>query len=245
MIISYWTILLRLVLALLLGSIVGLEREQKERGAGMRTLALVTLGSSLFTIISAYGFLDLLGLPHVTLDPTRIASYIVAGIGFLGAGTIFMSREREKVKGLTTAASIWVMAAIGIACGAGLLLEAITTTLLTLIVLVVLSYVEGRLVRSAMLGAQHINIEVSQVNGELLAKVYETCAGHNITIEKLRIHDEEGIDVIGLSCRVTTAASIANALAALRALPGVHMIQMDENGAGETSTSLNRGKQEM
>ncbi|HEV2579380.1 MAG TPA: MgtC/SapB family protein [Ktedonobacteraceae bacterium] len=243
--ISYWTILLRLVAALLLGSIVGLERERKERGAGMRTLALVTLGSTLFTLVSAYGFLDLIGQLHLTLDPTRIASYIVAGVGFLGAGTIFMSRDREKVKGLTTAATIWVMAAVGIACGAGLLLEAISTTLLTLIVLVVLSYVEKRLAPTGSANAQHIRIEASMVNGELLSKVYETGARYGLVIEKLRIHSVEGADVIELSCRAVEASSIANALGALRALPGVHLIQIDEMDAGEISNFLNKGKREV
>jgi putative Mg2+ transporter-C (MgtC) family protein len=242
--ISYWTILLRLVVALLLGSIVGLERERKERGAGMRTVALVTLGSTLFTIISAYGFLDLLSQPHTSLDPTRIASYIVAGIGFLGAGTIFMSRDRGKVKGLTTAASIWVMAAVGIACGVGLLLEAATTTLLTLIVLVVLSYVESRLASVSSTNARHIRIEASMVNGEMLSKVYETCERYGLAIDKLRIQSVEGADVIGLSCRASQASSIANALVALRDLPGVHLIQIEENDAGEITNFLNRGKKE-
>ncbi len=241
--ISYWTILLRLVLALLLGSIIGLEREQKERGAGMRTLALVTLGSTLFTIISAYGFLELVSLPHVSLDPTRIASYIVAGIGFLGAGTIFMSRDREKVKGLTTAATIWVMAAIGIACGAGLLLEAITTTLLALIVLIALRYAEKRFLPAAAAGQQHIHIEANPVNGALLAKVYETCARYEISIDKLRLQTEESTEVIGLSCHTTNAAALANALADLRALPGVQTIQTYEDNAVEIST-FNRGKKE-
>jgi putative Mg2+ transporter-C (MgtC) family protein len=243
--ISYWTILLRLALALALGSIVGLEREQKERGAGMRTLALVTLGSTLFTLVSAYGFLDLLGQLHITLDPTRIASYIVAGIGFLGAGTIFMSREREKVKGLTTAATIWVMAAVGIACGSGQLLEALTTTALVLIVLVVLSYVERRLVPTTAMGSQHIHIEASSVNGELLAKVYETCARDGITIDKLRIQAEEGAEVIGLTCRAAQVSSLAQALADLRALPGVQMIQTDESDAGQISNFPNKGKKDI
>jgi putative Mg2+ transporter-C (MgtC) family protein len=242
--ISYWTILLRLVIALLLGSAVGLERERKERGVGLRTLALVTLGSALFTTVSAYGFLGLLGLAHVTLDPTRVASYIVAGIGFLGAGTIFMSRDREKVRGLTTAASIWVMAAVGIACGIGLLLEAVTVTVLALIVLVGLSIIERRLVRPPMAGEQHIHIEVSQVNGELLAKVYEVCARHDIAIEKVRIHDEEGTDVIGLSCHITRPASLTNALVDLRALPGVHMIQAYQGDGSESGTLLKKGQKE-
>src|SRR5436305_11483399 len=135
--ISFPTILLRLTVALVLGAIVGFERERKEHGAGMRTIALVTLGSALFTIISAYGFMSLLGIPHITLDPTRIASYIIAGIGFLGAGTIFLSRQSDRVKGLTTAAAIWVIAAIGMACGAGLLWEASAVTIMTLLILIV------------------------------------------------------------------------------------------------------------
>jgi len=97
--ISFPVILLRLAVALLLGAVVGFEREQKEHAAGLRTLALVSLGCALFTIVSAYGFLELLAIPHTTIDPTRIASYIVAGIGFLGGGTIFLSRQNEKVKG--------------------------------------------------------------------------------------------------------------------------------------------------
>src|SRR6266849_1941796 len=115
---SFPEILLRLMVALLIGAFIGLEREIHEQSAGMRTLALVSLGSALFTVISAYGFVGIARSLHLSLDPTRIASYIVAGIGFLGAGTIFLSRESERVKGLTTAASIWVIAAIGIACGA-------------------------------------------------------------------------------------------------------------------------------
>jgi putative Mg2+ transporter-C (MgtC) family protein len=242
--ISYWTILLRLVIALLLGGAVGLERERKERGAGLRTLALVTLGSALFTTVSAYGFLDLLGQPHISLDPTRVASYIVAGIGFLGAGTIFMSRDHEKVRGLTTAATIWVMAAVGIACGAGLLLEAVTVTVLALIVLVGLSIVERRLVHPSGVGAQHIHIEVSQVSGELLAKVYETLARHDITVEKVRIRDEEETDVIELSSHITRPASLANALVDLRALPGVHMIQAHQDSDGSDAMVI-KGKKDL
>src|SRR3989475_10744651 len=106
--ISFPAILLRLGLALVLRAILGAERESSEHSAGMRTNALVALGSSLFTVVSAYGFADLLNLPHMQLDPSRIASYVVAGIGFLGAGTIFLRRDKEKVKGLTTAATIWI-----------------------------------------------------------------------------------------------------------------------------------------
>src|SRR5438034_406629 len=136
--ISFPVILLRLMVALLIGAFIGLEREIHERSAGMRTLALVSLGSALFTAISAYGFVDIARSLHVLYDPTRIASYIVAGIGFLGGGTIFLSRQNEKVKGLTTAATIWVMAAVGIACGVGMILPALVTTGMTLFILFLL-----------------------------------------------------------------------------------------------------------
>src|SRR5260370_35040125 len=126
--ISFQTILLRLGVAIVLGSLVGIEREYHEHSAGMRTIALVTLGCTLFTIVSAYGFLGLLGIARVTLDPTRIASYIVAGIRFLGAGTIFLRPRGEKIKGVTTTASKWGVAAEGIACGAGSQVEAWLTS---------------------------------------------------------------------------------------------------------------------
>src|SRR5260370_37449346 len=127
--ISFSTILLRLFAALLLGSLIGLEREYRHRNAGLRTNALVAVGTALFTIISAYSFDELLSRQHISLDPTRIASYVVAGIGFLGGGTIYFRQDSHKVKGLTTAAAIWTVAAIGMACGAGLLLGAVLTTI--------------------------------------------------------------------------------------------------------------------
>ena len=109
--------LLRLVVAALLGGAIGLERELDEKAAGLRTHILVAAGSALFTIVSAYGFHDFLanGGNVVRLDPTRIAAQIVTGIGFLGAGVIF--RQGFTVRRLTTAASLWIVAAIGMAAG--------------------------------------------------------------------------------------------------------------------------------
>src|SRR5258707_2024860 len=142
--ISLPVMILRLVLAIALGGVIGLEREFHEQRAGMRTNALVSLGSALFTLVSAYGFLDLLSISHVQVDPTRVASYIVAGIGFLGAGTIVV--RKTGTQGLTTAAAIWTVAAIGMACGVGLYWEAVAVTALTLIVLSALRYLEQRLI---------------------------------------------------------------------------------------------------
>jgi len=223
--ISFPTILLRLAVALALGALVGLEREQKEHGAGMRTLALVSLGSALFTIISAYGFMSLLGIPHITLDPTRIASYIVAGIGFLGAGTIFMSRQSDRVKGLTTAAAIWVMAAIGMTCGIGLLWEASAATIMVLLILIVFHYIERRIVPRYSYNQHQIHIEAKPVSGQLIANVYEICSQHGVRVEKLHIATTQAADHIEFFCQTATALSLADAVHDLRSLPDVNAIR--------------------
>src|SRR3979411_2374456 len=126
--------MVRLLVALILGAIVGLERERQERAAALRTVTMVSLGSCLFTIVGAYGF------PNT--DPSRVAAQIVTGIGFLGAGTIFL--RKDLVRGLTTAATIWAVAAIGMAAGTAQYLTAFFTTLLILAVLMVLKPIERR-----------------------------------------------------------------------------------------------------
>jgi putative Mg2+ transporter-C (MgtC) family protein len=128
-------ILLRLAVAAALGGAIGLERELREREAGFRTHMLVAVGSALFTLVSAYGFHDFLvnGGAVVRTDPTRIAAQIVTGIGFLGAGAII--RQGLSVRGLTTAATLWVVAAIGLASGAGYYWAAVVTTAIALILL--------------------------------------------------------------------------------------------------------------
>jgi putative Mg2+ transporter-C (MgtC) family protein len=130
-----WDAFLRLLLACALGGMVGFERELRDREAGIRTHLLVSLGSALFTIISAYGFHEFLagGGNIVRADPTRIAAQIVTGIGFLGAGAII--REGISIRGLTTAATLWVVAAIGMGCGAGYYWPAAAATALTLFAL--------------------------------------------------------------------------------------------------------------
>jgi putative Mg2+ transporter-C (MgtC) family protein len=146
---SQLELVLRLALAGLLGAVIGVEREWRDRTAGLRTHMLVCLGSAVFTIVSAYGFRDWYEhIPadqrlNLVSDPTRIAAQIVSGIGFLGAGAIF--RSDDGVKGLTTAASLWMMAAIGLATGAGYYELAVAATLLMLLILVALRQVSGRI----------------------------------------------------------------------------------------------------
>ena len=132
---SWLQVLLRLGVAAVLGGAIGIERELREREAGLRTHLLVCIGSALFTIVSAYGFSEFLTSGDVVIgaDPTRIAAQIVTGIGFLGAGAII--RQGVSVRGLTTAATLWVAAAIGIACGAGYWSGAILGTVLTIVAL--------------------------------------------------------------------------------------------------------------
>src|SRR5216117_3358988 len=132
---SWPEVLGRLALAAALGSILGFERELREREAGLRTHILVCLGSALFTIVSAYGFREFLtsGDQVIRADPTRIAAQIVTGVGFLGAGAII--RQGLSVRGLTTAATLWVAAAIGIAAGAGYYPGAVLGTLVTIVAL--------------------------------------------------------------------------------------------------------------
>ena len=223
--ISFPQILLRLAVALLLGAVVGFEREQKEHAAGLRTLALVSLGCALFTIISAYGFLELLTIPHTTLDPTRIASYIVAGIGFLGGGTIFLSRQNEKVKGLTTAATIWVIAAVGIACGVGMLLEALVTTGMVLVILFLLPLGEKVVLPPSNSNIRHIKIKSASISGQLISDIYETCINNKITIEKLTILQEQGEDEIGITCHIPDQQTIVRVIGDLHSLSGVKTIQ--------------------
>jgi putative Mg2+ transporter-C (MgtC) family protein len=222
--ISFPLMLLRLAVAIVLGAAIGFEREIKEHSAGMRTLALVSIGSALFTIVSAYGFLALLSIPRLVLDPTRIASYIVAGIGFLGAGTIFLSSQSEKVKGLTTAATIWVVAAVGLACGAGMLLEAVVTTVLVLFILVVLPFIERAIVPHPPLSSHHLHIETTSVSGQFIAAIYDICARDKVTIEKLTVHQEHEGEAIGIICRIPDQGILSKVIGELHTLPGVKAV---------------------
>lgn len=129
--------IIRIFAAAVLGGLIGLEREYRAKDAGMRTHFLVALGSALFMVLSQFGFERSFELyDKVNLDPSRIASQVVTGIGFVGAGLIIF--QRNVVRGLTTAAGLWVTAAIGMTCGAGLYALAVATTVLVLICLEVL-----------------------------------------------------------------------------------------------------------
>lgn len=128
-----WNFLLRLAVSAALGIMIGIERDLSGRAAGIRTSMLVSMSSCLFTILSAYGFADAPGTP----DPTRVASQIVSGVGFLGAGALI--HKGNRVMGLTTAADVWFAAAAGMAAGAGFLLLGAVTTALAILLLLILA----------------------------------------------------------------------------------------------------------
>jgi putative Mg2+ transporter-C (MgtC) family protein len=142
-----WRQVGELGLALVLSALIGLEREIRQKNAGLRTHTLVGVGAALFMLISKYGFNDVLESGRVILDPSRVAAQIVTGVGFLGAGLIFV--RRDSVRGLTTAAAIWVTAAVGAASGAGLPVLAVVTTAIYFVVATVFPVVTRRLPQSA------------------------------------------------------------------------------------------------
>jgi putative Mg2+ transporter-C (MgtC) family protein len=230
--ISFPIVLLRLFVALLLGSLIGLEREYRHRNAGLRTNALVAVGTALFTIISAYGFEELLGGQHISLDPTRIASYVVAGIGFLGGGAIYF--QKDRVRGLTTAAAIWSVAAIGMACGAGLLLEAIVTTLLVLIILVGFRYLEAFVRPSHASHAYLLQIQTTpEAQRQLLADIYEACQKANVIVGRIEINNRLGKsdshegEEFELVCYSHGKGPLLQAADTIRAFVGVKSVQFE------------------
>lgn len=176
-----WLQIGELGLGLLLSAVVGLEREIRQKSAGMRTHTLVGLGAALFVLISKYGFRDVLLPGQIIVDPSRMAAQIVSGVGFLGAGLIFV--RRGSVRGLTTAASIWIAAAIGAAAGAGLPRLAIATTVAYLIVTHGFAPLTRRLPRSATAISA---LRVSYPDGQgILRQVLKVVTENGFAVDEL------------------------------------------------------------
>ena len=170
-----WNFVLRLCVAGLCGTVIGLDREYRVKDAGFRTHFLVAMGSALMMLVSQYGFSDILSaVPEVKLDPSRIASQVVSGIGFIGAGTIII--HRQLVRGLTTAASLWASAGIGLASGAGMYLVAGAATVLTLIGLEGLNLVFRRL------GQRRIMLVFSAADRNVLSDAFNRLKSEDYTV---------------------------------------------------------------
>jgi putative Mg2+ transporter-C (MgtC) family protein len=181
-------VLLRLLVAALLGGAIGVERELRERQAGLRTHLLVCVGSALFTLVSAYGFHDFMttGGALVRTDPTRIAAQIVTGVGFLGAGAII--RQGLSVRGLTTAATLWLVAAIGMAAGAGYYSAAIITTVGALLSLGPLRIVAYRIIHRFVPDTERLLVDVPA--GGSVAPLIEAIERHGGRVLALEITQE-------------------------------------------------------
>lgn len=177
----------RLTLAAILGGIIGWERGQRQKHAGLKTHLMVSLGSALITLTSMYGFQEFLSLDQVRFDPSRIAAQIVSGIGFLGAGAI-LRRSDHVISGLTTAATIWAVAGIGIAVGSGFYFPAIITTLIILASTVFLPRVEHRFMSGRK--TYELFIEVRDRPGTL-ARLSHIFGVHHIDICQVHIYPNE------------------------------------------------------
>lgn len=235
-----WLQIGELGLALLLSACIGLEREIRMKNAGMRTHTLVGLGAALFMLVSKYGFSDVIELGRITLDPSRMAAQIVSGIGFLGAGLIFV--RRDSVRGLTTAASVWITAAVGCAAGAGLpILAAVTAGAYVLIVAAVFPVITRRLPRSATAVS---SLRVRYVDGRgVLRKLLQVVTSQGFTIDEVStdmagrrpgLATEDGTHLVEVSLRVYGKQSVNDLAAALSEVSDVDAVHVnDANAIGE------------
>jgi putative Mg2+ transporter-C (MgtC) family protein len=209
------------MLAAVLGSVVGIERERLDWAAGLRTHMLVCLGSTLFMLVSAFGFADILGTPGIGLDPSRIAAQVVSGVGFLGAGTIIL--RREAVRGLTTAASVWTVAAVGLAVGGGLYFAAISATVLILVILAGIKPLERRLFPKRR--APRIFLTVDRRETSLVAVMTEVeAAGLRVLQVVTEREDAPHRDRIQLFLPRSPEPALIALVDRLRAIPGVYKI---------------------
>jgi putative Mg2+ transporter-C (MgtC) family protein len=189
--IAYWEIALRLLLAVVLGGMIGFERESHNRPAGFRTHILVCAGSALIMMVSAYGFTGQIG-EGFEADPGRIAAGVVTGIGFLGAGTIL--QHRGSVRGLTTAATIWVVSGVGLAAGIGFYLGAVLTTGFVLISLLLLRRFEKSYFTRRRL--KHLQVRAVDQPG-LLGRIGAILGEMRVNIRKSELGDPERQDETG------------------------------------------------
>jgi putative Mg2+ transporter-C (MgtC) family protein len=211
---SWVEVLIRVGLAAVLGGAIGAEREFREREAGLRTHMLVSVGSALFTLVSAYAWSDFeFSTPEgIVFDPTRIAAQIVSGIGFLGAGAII--RQGLSIRGLTTAATLWVVAAIGMASGAGYYSGAVITTVLVIVALGPVRMVAGRLI--VPLRPEEGMLAVELRPGARTTSVVEAVEGSGARVRSLEFQDEgdrRRVDVRVKMAEGREAAELVDALA--------------------------------
>ena len=173
-----WAAIARLMLAVICGGLIGIERERKRRPAGFRTHILICLGAALTTLTSQYIYVYL----GMFTDLARLGAQVISGIGFIGAGTIIVTKRRQ-VKGLTTAAGLWTSAIVGLAAGAGFVEAALIATALILLAELVLSRFEWYLMSTA----RDINLYVEYRQSEVLSAISEILRSYNVAVSDLQI----------------------------------------------------------
>ena len=224
---SHSETIIRLLLAAFLGGVIGFERERLSWAAGLRTHMLVSTGACLVMIVSAFGFYDILGTPGVTLDPSRMAAQVVSGIGFLGAGAILL--RGETVRGMTTAASLWAVAGLGLAIGGGLYVGAIAATIIIFVILAGIKPFEERYRASR----QSANLQLQVTEGEMsLADLNKALGeGRTAKVKQFVVRHSEvtGIDAVSITLSPVSPKQTAFIIADLRKLPCVQDIQEVEH----------------
>lgn len=219
-------IAIRLLLAAALGAVIGYDRERHTWAAGLRTHMLVCLGSALVMIVSAYAFTDILRQwPRVVLDPSRIAAQVVSGIGFLGAGTIMFMQRENVVRGLTTAAGLWTVAAIGLAVGGGMYVAGVITTAVAWVILAVLKPIERRFASRKTLP----RIKVGFAGQASLAAIEQVLAARKLPASTIvtRHLADDGDEVVVEFARGFERSRLGDLADALRALHGVESVSLD------------------
>jgi putative Mg2+ transporter-C (MgtC) family protein len=212
--------LLRLLIAAVLGGAIGLERELRDHEAGFRTHLLVSLGACVFTLVSAYAWTDwTFSTPAgIVFDPTRIAAQIVTGIGFLGAGAIIV--RGISVRGLTTAATLWVVAAIGMAAGTGYYAVAVGAAVLVLVSLGPLKLVSSRLLSRVRLEEAELGIRLAP-EGEA-TRILDRIEDLGGRIEHVEFGDDRTVDITLRASRRSESARIAEKVNELEDVERVH-----------------------
>ncbi|GAA4667506.1 MgtC/SapB family protein [Frondihabitans cladoniiphilus] len=220
-----WLQVGELLLAFVLSSFIGLERQLRHKAAGLRTQAIVGTTSALLLLVSKYGFTDVLVPGHIVLDPSRVAAQIVSGVGFLGAGLILT--RRGAVRGLTTAAAVWETAAIGMAAGAGLWLLAVIVTALHFIVTYGYSIVTHRIAGSPETALQ---LEFSYKDGKgALREVLSQVTAASWSVRQLRVgepQEEDGKNIVHVTMDVFGAGDSGELLMAVSEARGVRSVNL-------------------
>jgi putative Mg2+ transporter-C (MgtC) family protein len=226
-----WKQVGELALAFALSSLIGIEREWRQKSAGLRTHTLVGLGAALFVIVSKYGFGDVLG-NGVVLDPSRVAAQVVTGIGFIGGGLIFV--RGDAVRGLTTAAMVWMTAAIGMACGAGLALLAVLATAAHFVVALAYPALAGALPRSRYV---EFGVRIVYEDGRgILRDVLRECTASGFSIARVTARqlerDVSGVAAVAVMLEVHGQPSAEPLASDLADMPGILEVTATDLGAG-------------